>query len=283
MGKLISKIVRDPLVHFLLSGAVLFMAYHLLNPGDSAATSNQIRITQGDIERFEKIFQKQWQRLPTREELQGLINAHLKEEILYREALAMGLDKDDTIVRRRLAQKVEFLIADVAVPSEVAEQELQAFYENNAAHYTRPAKLSFRHIYFNPDQRAGRTLDEANASLKTLQSTNAGIGATADLGDRFMLQSRYQQISSDEIAREFGRDFADTLVTLTPGIWQGPIKSGYGVHLVFITEREAASVYPFAEVRERVKNDYLYELRQTRNDEVLEKLKSRYEIVIEDN
>jgi parvulin-like peptidyl-prolyl isomerase len=114
-----------------------------------------------------------------------------------------------------------------------------------------------------------------------LQATKVGMLLSDDLGDRFMLQLQYQQKSTDDIAREFGREFADELATVTPGSWQGPIKSGYGVHLVFVEERDAASIYPFDEVRERVKNDYLFELRQTRNDEVLEKLKARYEIVIE--
>ena len=156
-----------------------------------------------------------------------------------------------------------------------------AFYQENAARYTQPAKLSFRHIYFNPDKHGERVLDEANTTLQTLQSTGAGAQVSDDRGDRFMLSNVYQHKSSDDIAREFGREFADKLATLSPGDWQGPIQSGYGQHLVFITERETASVYPFAQVRERVKNDYLFELRQTRNQQVLEKLKARYEIIID--
>lgn len=277
------KLLREPLLHFLLLGTVIFAAYSLLNPAVDSATSNLIRVTQGDIDRFKQIFQKQWQRLPTYEELQGIIRSHLKEEILYREALAMGLDKDDTIVRRRLAQKVEFLVSDVSVPQEVEVKELMAFYQDNTDRYTRPAKLSFRHIYFNPDRRGERTLDEANATLQTLQATKAGIKVAEDLGDRFMFPAVYQHAFTDEITRDFGREFTDNLTSLTPGSWQGPVRSGYGMHLVFIHEREAAAIIPFAEVRERVKNDYLYELRQRRNEEVLDKLKARYEIVIEGN
>ena len=277
-----NKLLRDPLLHFLLLGGLLFVIYFTVNPAGDSTAGNQIRVTTGDIDRFKQIFQKQWQRPPSQEELQGLIRAHLKEEILYREALAMGLEKDDTIVRRRLAQKVEFLITDVTVPSEVDDKELMAFYEKNAERYTRAVKLSFQHIYFNPDQRGERTLDEANATLQTLQSTKAGTAIPDDLGDRFMLPLQYQQKFTGDIARDFGREFADQLATLTPGSWQGPIKSGYGVHLIYISEREAASVTPFAEVRERVKNDYLFELRQTRNEQVLDKLKARYEIVIDE-
>ena len=227
-----------------------------------------------------QIFQKQWNRNPTQQELDGLVRAHLKEEILYREALALGLEKDDTIVRRRLAQKMEFLITDVIVPAEVEDKALMAFYQKHAERYTRAARISFRHIYFNPDRRGERLLDEANATLTTLQATNVGVDTPDQYGDRFMLQQQYSQQSLDQIARMFGVDFADKLVEITPGSWQGPIKSGYGLHLVYIQQREAANIYPFAEVRERVKNDYLFELRQARNEEMLEKLKTRYEITI---
>ena len=274
------KILREPLLHFLLLGGIIFLVFFMLNPGEYNA-SNQIRVTQGDIDRFKQVFQKQWQRQPTEEELQGLIRGHLKEEVLYREALAMGLEKDDTIVRRRLAQKVEFLITDVTVPTDVDDKELMAFYEKNAARYTRAARLSFRHIYFNPDIRGERMMDEANATLHTLQSTKAGMAVPDTYGDRYMLPLKYEPAAEDEIARAFGSDFAEQLLQTEPGRWQGPIRSGYGVHLVYIQHRDAASVYPFNEVRERVKNDYLFDLRQTRNEEVLEKLKARYEILIE--
>jgi hypothetical protein len=273
------KILKEPLFHFLLLGAIIFVAYFILNPGENDAT-NQITINQNDIDRFVQIFEKQWSRKPTRQEMDGLVRAHLKEEILYREALALGLEKDDTIVRRRLAQKMEFLITDVTVPTEVDDRELMAFYEKHPERYTRAARMSFRHIYFNPDQRGERLLDEANATLATLQATNAGVDVPEEYGDRFMLQQQYSQQSTGQIARMFGGEFANKLVELTTQTWQGPIKSGYGVHLVYIEQREAASVYPFSEMRERVKNDYLYDLRQTRNEEILEKLKSRYEITI---
>jgi hypothetical protein len=277
------KILRDPLVHFLALGAILFTTYSMLNPAENLADSNQILITKGDIERFEQIYQKLWRRPPTDEELQGLINAHVKEEIFYREALAMGLDKDDTIVRRRLAQKVEFLIADVTLPSDVDDTDLMAFYENNASRYSRAATLTFRHIYFNQDQRGERTFDEANATLQTLLATKADSEVEADPGDRFILQTRYQQKTTDVIMRDFGREFTEKLSKLEPGAWQGPVRSPYGLHLVFIDERQPSGTYPFAEVREQVRNDYLFELRRSQNEAVLANLKSRYEIVIEED
>jgi len=275
------KLLRDPLLHFLILGSLLFVVYTALNPPAETMAGNLIRVTQGDIDRLRQIFEKQRQYPPTAEELQGLIQAHLKEEVLYREALAMGLDKDDAIVRRRMAQKLEFLITDVTVPSEVDDAVLMEFYEKNAADYMRAARLSFRHIYFNPDRHGERLLDEANVALQTLQTTGAGLQAPDDMGDRSMLETRFQQKSTLEISRVFGSEFSDSIATLTPGSWQGPIRSGYGLHLVFVNEREAGGRHAFAEVRERVKNDYLFELRQSRNEEVLDKLKSRYEIVVD--
>ncbi|MCP4769244.1 MAG: peptidyl-prolyl cis-trans isomerase [Gammaproteobacteria bacterium] len=275
------KLLRDPLLHFLILGTLLFVVYTALNPPADATAGNLIRVTQGDIDRLRQVFEMQRQYPPTAEELQGLIQAHLKEEVLYREALAMGLDKDDAIVRRRMAQKLEFLITDVTVPDEVDDNVLMAFYEKNATAYIRAARLSFRHIYFNPDRRGERLLDEAHAALQTLQSTGAGLQAPDDMGDRSMLETQFQQKSTVEISRVFGGEFADSIATLTPGSWQGPIRSGYGVHLVIVYEREVAGRHAFAQVRERVKNDYLFELRQSRNEEVLEKLKSRYEIVVD--
>ena len=274
------KILREPLFHFLILGVVFFLVYYWLNPSDQSTSSNQIQVSQNDIDRFTQIFQKQWNRKPTKQEMDGLVRAHLKEEILYREALALDLEKDDTIVRRRLAQKMEFLITDITVPSEVKDKELMAFYQKHPERYTRAARMSFRHIYFNPDQRGERLLDEANATLVTLQAINAGVDIPDNYGDRFMLQQQYSLQSTGQISRMFGGEFADKLSELTPGSWQGPIKSGYGVHLVYIQQREAASVYPFTEVRERIKNDYLFDLRQARNEEMLEKLKTRYEITV---
>jgi hypothetical protein len=274
------KILKEPLFHFLLLGVVIFVVYFILNPAEDNA-GNQIKVTQNDVDRFVQIFQKQWQRKPNKQELEGLVRVHLKEEILYREALALGLEKDDTIIRRRLAQKMEFLITDVTVPEEVDDKDLLAFYEKNSARYTRAAKLSFRHIYFNPDIRGERLMDEANATLHTLQSTNAGMNVPNTYGDRYMLPLLYELTSEQEVARAFGRDFTEQLLQTESGRWQGPIRSGYGVHLVYIQQRDAASIYPFNEVRDRVKNDYLFELRQQRNEDVLEKLKSRYEITIE--
>ncbi len=141
------KILREPLFHFLLLGAVFFLVYFWLNPPDNSSAGDQIHISQNDIDRFVQIFQKQWNRKPTQQELDGLVRSHLKEEILYREALALGLEKDDTIVRRRLAQKMEFLITDITVPTEVDDKTLMEFYQKHAERYTSAARISFRHIY----------------------------------------------------------------------------------------------------------------------------------------
>ncbi len=279
MPPIVDRIIKEPLLHFLLIGVLLFGLFAVINK-DSAGPTNRIAITRADIEQLQSLFQRQWQRSPTPQELQALIDGRIREEVLYREALAMGLEKDDVIVRRRLAQKTEFLITDVTDPSQVDDKDLMAFYEKHPERYARDVKLSFRHIYFNPEQRGKQLLDEANATLNTLRTTRVGIDAPKPDGDRFMLPSRYQLTSASDIARDFGRAFADTLVTLDPDSWQGPIESGYGVHLVYIQHRETTGRRPFSEVHEMVKNDYLYELRQKRSAEIVQKLKSRYTITI---
>jgi hypothetical protein len=274
------NILREPLLHFLLLGAAIFLVYLWIHPPGTAASGNQISLGPNELARMAQIFQTQWQRPPTPEEMDGLVRAQLKEEVLYREALAMGLEKDDQIVRRRLAQKMEFLMTDVTDPGTVEDKVLQAFYEKNAARYSRPAQWTFRQIYFSPDKRGQRVAHEAKVLLATLQATHAGMDAHADAGDRIMLQPRYDRVSTDDIARDFGREFADKLAGLTPGRWQGPLASGFGLHLVYIRKREDAAAPSLDAVREQVRNDYLYDLRQKRSDELVEKLKARYDITI---
>lgn len=274
------KWYREPLVHFLAIGALLFGIYLWLN--DPYATSNSMRIevSANDVELLHARWIKQWQRPPTERELEGLIEAHIREEVLYREALALGLDSDDTIVRRRMAQKMEFLVADVAVPTEPDEAELRAYFETKQEHYREPVTLSFTHVYFNPDQRGPSTQTDAEAELDRLQAAKQPPRRTRDLGDRFMLADEYVEKSAPDIARDFGKAFAQRLVELEPGTWQGPVASGYGLHLVYISDRTESRLPDFAVVRERVKNDFLIDKRREVNDLAYQRLRERYDIVI---
>jgi len=274
------NLIKEPLFHFLLLGALLFGLYFLITDQQPGENHNQIVITAEDIGQIKALFAKQWQRPPTDQELQGLIDSHVREQVFYREALALGLDKGDTIVRRRLAQKMEFIIADVSLPKVPAEPALRGYYDKHPDRYQAPARITFVHIYLNPDQRGGQTEAEANAMLDALRESSAGAEQHASLGDRFMLEYEFTDRSVDEIERNFGQEFADNIVKLTSNQWHGPVESGYGIHLVYLSEIVPAARRSFDQVRKQVQTDYLFDLRREANDKVYAKLRERYEIMV---
>jgi hypothetical protein len=246
----INRALREPLVHFLVIGLLLFVVFALVGE-DRRAAGNRIEITDADIDQLVAIFRKQWQRPPDPQELQGLIDSRIREEVLYREALAMGLDKDDTIVRRRLAQKVEFLMGDVSGVTEPDDATLQAYYEKHAERYREPPRLGFTQIYFSTDRRGEQAATDANALLARLRATRTGPGQLADEGDPIMLPRVYVDARTDGIARDFGGTFAEEISGLQAKQWQGPVVSGYGLHLVYIDSRKQARLPPLDQVRSR--------------------------------
>jgi len=273
--------LREPLLHFLLIGALLFGLFALTNKVTTGG-ENVIKITQADIEQLQSLFQRQWQRSPTPQELQTLVDGLIREEVLYREALALGLDRNDTIVRRRMAQKIEFLVGDTAVPAKPDNAALAAYYEKHKERYREPARLTFRHIYFSTDKRGERAEKDAADALKRLRSSKQASQRTAELGDRFMLANRYAEKGTDELAREFGGTFAEGIAKAPVGQWHGPVISGYGLHLVYVRARTEAQIAPLADVHERVAADWLIDQRQEANERVFQRLRSRYEIVVDE-
>ncbi len=279
MLPVLSRIIREPLLHFVLIGLLLFGVFAVVNR-DSAGPANRIAITRADIEQLQSLFQRQWQRPPTPQELQALVDGRIREEVLYREALALGLDRDDTIVRRRMAQKVEFLVSDTTVPSQPDAAVLAAYFEKNQERYREPARLSFTHVYFSSDRRGGRAASDAEAALKRLKQTKRAPRQASALGDRFMLGYDYAERGTDEIARDFGQAFVDAVAKLPIGQWSGPVASGYGIHLVYVSARTDSRVPPLSQVRERVAADWVIDQRREANDRVYQRLRSRYEITI---
>jgi hypothetical protein len=270
---------REPLVHFLAIGILLFVVFGLVND-DQSARGDRIEITRADLDQFVAIFSKQWQRQPSPQELQGLIDARIREEVLYREALAMGLDKDDTIVRRRLAQKVEFLMGDASGVAEPDDATLRQYYEQNAERYREPPRLSFSHVYFSTDRRGEQAKADAEALLERLRAASPRVTQVPDEGDSFMLPFVYIDKRTDEIARDFGNAFPAQLAELEPKRWHGPIASPFGIHLVYVGSREEASVPPLEAVRSRVVNDWLVEQRRVADERIYERLRSRYDISV---
>ena len=270
-------ILRLPLVQFLILGLILFGLYTVF--GEKRETeSKEIVISTQQVELLASMWAKQWRRPPTPQELDGLIQSFIREEVLYREALAMGLDRDDTVVRRRLAQKIEFLAQDLATQGEPGDAELRTFYEENAEDFEVPAAITFTHVYLNLDTRGEAAFDDADQTLTALRS-----GADpAQQGDRFMLQSHYADLTLRGVARNFGNRFAEAVFELEAGNWEGPIQSGYGLHLVRVEGREEAFLPPFEEVRPRVRDEFMSNRRSEVDELFYERLRESYTITIEE-
>ncbi|UCH46613.1 MAG: peptidyl-prolyl cis-trans isomerase [Betaproteobacteria bacterium] len=279
MPPFVNRLLREPLVHFLAIGLLLFLLFALVSD-DQRDSGDRIEITDADVEQLVAIFRKQWQRSPNPQELQSLIDSRVREEVLYREALALGLEKDDTIVRRRLAQKVEFLMGDAGGVAEPDDTTLQAYYDENAERYREPPRLSFSHIYFNTDRRGEQAQEDARALLARLRAASPRVTQALDEGDPFMLPRVYVDKRTDEIARDFGRAFTEQMTGLQTKQWHGPVTSAYGLHLVYIGSREEASQPELDQVRSRVTNDWLVEQRQAADKRIYERLRSRYEISV---
>jgi peptidyl-prolyl cis-trans isomerase C len=274
--------LREPLVHFLTVGALLFVLYTIAHRADEPI-SDTITVSAVQVAVLQEQWQQQWQRTPTPQELQWLIDQHIREEVLYREAKALGLDRDDTIVRRRLAQKMEFLAADVATLTGPSEEELRTFFAAQSEQYREPAKVSFTHIYFNPDERRDQTQPDAELTLQSLRTEKHPPQRAPERGDRFMLHADYRQQTQVEVTQEFGQPFADRLFASSSGEWLGPIESGYGLHLVRIEERTESTLPTFAAVHAQVRDDFVAHQRRAANEAAYRRLRDHYTIIINQN
>jgi hypothetical protein len=273
---LFQRVLRQPLLHFLVLGLALFGLY-LLFGGGEAGKDNQIVVSAQQVELLASLWERQWRRPATPQELDGLIQSHIREEVLYREALAMGLDRDDTIIRRRLAQKIEFLAQDLAAQSEPTPQELRTFFEENSDRFRRPARITFTQVYVSVDRRGEGAVAEAGRLLEELRA-----GADPQqVGDSLMLQRHFVLQEPDQVARNLGTQFAADVFELPVGEWQGPVRSGYGLHLVRVEERQDSYMPPLEEVQSDVRNELLAQRRRDIDEAVYERLREGYEIVVE--
>jgi hypothetical protein len=273
-----SRIFREPLFHFLLLAAALFAVNAWRNGQRAAQTAARIEVTAGTIKWLSEGYARQWHRAPDAEELRGLVTDHLREEVLYREALALGLDRDDTIVRRRMAQKMEFLTQDIAAAAPADEAALRKFFNENPDRYAPSARLSFRHVYFSRDRRGPRLEAEAREALAAL-----GRGAGEEtLGDPFMREQEFRDASADDITAALGPVFAEQVLKLPAGGWRGPIASSYGLHLVWVSGRATPPPVEFERVREAVARDLADEYRRAANRDFMERLQQRYQISVDE-
>ena len=276
------RLLREPLVHFLLIGAVLFGLYGLAPPRHptAVAPSKEIRLSAGEIAQLTHLFQSQWRRLPTPQELQRMVENKVEQEVLYREALAMGLDKDDEIVKRRMAQKMQFLAEDAAAAREPTTTELKTWFDSNSAKFAQPPRLSFRHLYFSPDRRGARARDDAQQALAKLAGQPVDAKIAGALADPFMFQEYYRERAPEFLGKEFGPQFALAVAALTPGSWQGPIESGFGWHLVFVDTVVDGRVPAFEEIEADVRAAWLREQKARAWEKAYKTMRAGYTVLL---
>jgi hypothetical protein len=273
------RLVREPLVHFLVLGALLFVGYGLLNRNGEPAPA-QIVVSQGQLASMVETFILVRQRAPTREEWEGLIRERVREEVYYREALALGLDKDDLIIRRRLQQKMQFISDDMAAQATPTDADLTAYLQAHPDKFRVEQKFTFRQLYLDPAKHGANLARDATQLLPKLNQ----VGGDADfvsLGDPFMLENKFTALPAREIANQFGKEFAAKLGEMQSDHWQGPVKSGFGVHLVFISERTNDRLPALAEVRDAVRREWDDARRAEANEKFYQRLLKQYTVTIE--
>jgi len=273
--KSIKNLWREPLVHFLVIGAALFVFYDLTREQGSEAP-NRIVMSSGQVEQLAANFKRTWMRPATETELAALIENYVRDEVFYREALAMGLDQSDSVVRQRMRLKLEFLLEDLS-SEEVTDEVLLRYLQEHPDAFLTQAQVSFQQVYLNPDRRAD--LDTEAETM--LASLNEGA-APESLGDPTLLPYEYKLATQGEIERSLGERFAHELVELVPSDdWMGPVYSAYGGHLLKVSERVDARLPELAEIRALVEREYLAERRKELKDLAYAKLREGYDVTIE--
>lgn len=275
----VRRVLREPLLHFLLLGLGLFFVYGWIG-GPANGEGGHIVVTQARIEQLTVGFVRMNQRLPDKGELDGLVEDSIREEIYYREARAMGLDQDDTIVRRRLRQKLEFVSEDVAPVPEPTDAQLQRYLQQNPQRFRREPSYSLSQVYLNPQRRGSHLASDAQRLLVELRRAKSPADASGR-GDAFLLDSRFENTSAGELARLFGTKFEAALHTTPIGQWAGPVPSGYGMHLVLVRDRAMDRTARLDEVRDDVRREWVQAQRADANARFYAELRKRYVVTID--
>ena len=267
------KFYKEPLLHFILIGAVFFLLYAWV--GENDTTKDEISIDENDLEEIVSKFEMQLGRIPTEDEMISLVAKKIEEEVFYKEALKMNLDHNDEILKRRLAQKMKSLTKDIATVIEPSAAELLSYFKQHTSKYLLEANYSFYQIFFSPDRRENWRND-ASIALKNLK--NKSLETALNSGDPIAVPKQFKTTSSFHVTRQMGQEFANALVDLKTNEWQGPIESGYGAHLVYITSKSDEKPAPFESVKDAVYKDYTYEKQQEVKASIYKEFVKKYEL-----
>lgn len=267
------NILKEPLVHFLLFGLGLFILFGLVNKKNDGGDT--ILIDDYDMKNIIASWEMQWKRLPTDEELKSLIQQNIKQEIFYQEALKMNLDHNDEIIKRRLAQKMQFLSNDLATISEPTEEELEKYYDEHVEEYKTPYSYSLYQIIFSPDQRK----DPKNDALILLDRIkNKTPDQLEGQGDPMPFPYAFNQVDASELKRQLGNKFSEELPNLPISQWAGPILSGFGYHLVYIVKRTPPQKPELVSIKDEILRDFEYEKQRKLDELIFQELKKKYQV-----
>jgi hypothetical protein len=275
---LIARLLREPLVQFLALGAVLFALYGVAGKRNAEAP-DKIVVSASRIATLGDGFARTWRRPPSEQELQGLIEDYIRDEVFYREGRAAGLDRDDVVIRRRVRQKMEFLAEDMSVP-EPSDEQLAAYLAANPERFRTEDHLTFHQIFLSATRRPNTIESDSKRLASVLARADAAVDATA-LGDPFLLGEEFRGVTPSKVTGVFGEGFARRMAAMETGRWQGPISSGFGQHFVFISERTSGDLPPLDAVRPAVRREWTNTRRLETEQKLYASLRERYEIVVE--
>lgn len=273
-----SALLREPLLQFLVLGAALFGLFHLVDWRKAEAPA-RIVISSARIANLADGFARTWQRPPGKEELQGLIDDYIRDEVFYREGRAAGLDRDDVIIRRRVRQKMEFLAEDISAP-EPSEEQLAAYLKANPERFRTEDRLTFHQVFLSATRHASTMDSDSQGLAGILARADAGLD-TGALGDPFLLGEEFRAVSPNDVASIFGDGFAKRIFVMEQGRWQGPVASSFGQHFVYINERAPGGLPPLDAVREAVRREWSNARRLEAEQKLYASLRERYQIVVE--
>jgi hypothetical protein len=269
-----------PIVHLLVFGALVALLITVVKgPPVEREDINRVVISNADIEQVHAKWLRTWNRPPTKLELRRALAEHIRQEVLYREALFRGLDREDPVVRIAMVNKLKMIAAAQAESVEPGDEEIQAYFALRQERYRIPAQLSFTQIYYSKERRGDRTQNDAESDLQKIRQQQPSSEEISNWGDGSLLQNVLVDETEDGVSRMFGAGFGVAVLAQEPGQWEGPLESGYGLHLVRVDNRVESRVPDWTEVRDQIQNDMIYEARKAAEDRMYAEIAARYQVV----